>query len=113
MSISYSISSSSGVGLIRTSVILTGGPRLVIPISGDATVGQLVAESNRRAVALNLPRSENDTVLSLPDGSILFGEDSLADVMDTSDDPTFFLGSVESLTMSNSALSSSAVSLVW
>jgi len=113
MSVSYSISSSSGIGLIRTHVILSNGARLVVPISGDATVGQLAAESTRRAVALNIPQSENDTVLYLSDGSILFGEDSLADVMDTSDDPTFFLGSMESLTSSSTALSRSAVSLAW
>ena len=106
-----SISSSSAIGLIRTNVVLSSGARLVVPVSADATVGQLVAESTRRAVALNISQSENDTVLYLSDGSILFTEDSLADVIDTSNNPTLFLGSMESLTSSNTALSRSAVSL--
>ena len=56
---------------------------------------QLVAESARRATALKLSYNTNETTLRSNDGSILFGEDSLKDVLDLAGNPDLFLGRAE------------------
>lgn len=78
---------------MRAYVNLSSGARIVVPISATSTVAQLAAESTRRATALNVPYDDNDTNLYLDDGSLLFGEDILEDVLDLTENEGFFLGS--------------------
>ena len=68
---------------------------MLVPINGESTVAQLVAESVRRAIALNLPYDTDEATLRSHDGSILFGEDSLKDVLDVAENPDLFLGRAE------------------
>ena len=56
---------------------------------------QLVAESARRAMALNLSYDANEATLRSNDGSVLFGDDSLKDVLDLAENPNLFLGRAE------------------
>ena len=76
---------------LRVSVNLSNGARILVPITGESTVAQLVAESVRRATALNIPYEFNKATLRLHDGSILFGEDSLEGLLDLAEKPDLFL----------------------
>ena len=87
--------SSLGAKLLRVRVNLSNGARILVPIDGESTVAQLVAESARRATALNLSYDTNEATLRSNDGSILFGEDSLKDVLDLAENPDLFLGRAE------------------
>lgn len=80
---------------MRVYVNLSSGARIIVPINATSTVSQLVAESTRRAAALNVHYDDNDTKLCLSDGSILFGEDMLEDVLDLAENDGFFLSSFE------------------
>lgn len=86
---------SLGTKPLRVSVNLSHGARILVPINGESTVAQLVTESARRAIALNLPYDPNEATLRSHDGSILFGEDSLKDVLDLAENPDLFLGRAE------------------
>ena len=92
-SVSNSNLSFSGDRVVRAYVNLSSGARIVVPINATSTVAQLAAESTRRATALNVPYDDNDTNLYLSDGSLLFGEDILEDVLDLTENEGFFLGS--------------------
>ena len=88
-------SSSLGTKPLRVRVNLSNGARILVPVDGESTVTQLVAESARRAIALNLSYDTNEATLRSDDGSVLFGEDSLKDVLDLAENPNLFLGRVE------------------
>ncbi|MCJ1357306.1 MAG: hypothetical protein MMC33_007302 [Icmadophila ericetorum] len=84
-----------GNNMIRIYVNLSNGARIVVPVDAESTVAQLTAECSRRATVLNLPDAgsvDNELVLRLCDGTILFGEDNLADVLDLNEENTLYLG---------------------
>ena len=99
-----------GTNPVRIYVNLSNGARIVVPINAESTVGQLTAECTRRATVLNLPDAgssvDKELVLRLPDGTILFGEDTLDDVLNLAEENTLYLGpaldvpSVSSVTQS-------------
>ena len=81
---------------VRIYVNLSNGARIVVPINADSTVAQLTAECTRRATVLNLPdagsSADHELVLRLSDGTILFGEDTLDDVLNLAEENTLYLG---------------------
>lgn len=95
---------------MRVYVTLSSGARIVVPINPKFTVAQLVAESIRRATALDLPHDDTDTILRLNDGSIVFGEDTLEDVLDLTGSDSFFLGPFQAQSQSSEIASLTAVS---
>lgn len=97
--------SSLGKNPIRVSVSLSNGARILVPISGESTVAQLVAESARRATAMSLPYDANDTVFRSHDGSILFEEDCLKDILDLAESPHLFLGRIEAQSSRSASVS--------
>lgn len=105
-------SSSLGTKPLRVSVNLSNGNRILVPINGESTVAQLVAESARRATALNLPYDANEATLRSHDGSILFGEDSLQDVLDLAKHNDLYLGRAETQSSVSSSVSRICVSAV-
>lgn len=97
--------SSLGTNPTRVSVSLSNGARILIPISVESTVAQLVAESARRATAMNLPYDANDTVFRSHDGSILFDEDCLKDILDLAETPYLFLGRMKAKSARSASVS--------
>lgn len=93
--VSHDSDTSLGTKPLRVSVNLSNGARILVPINGESTVAQLVTESARRAISLNLPYDPNEATLRLHDGSILFGEDCLKDVLDLAENSDLFLGRAE------------------
>jgi hypothetical protein len=87
---------SSRSNAVRVYVRLANGTRILVPISPDATIGGLHTEVTRRAARLGVSSNKNETVLETtgPNASILFEEDLLADVLDTTENSTFDLTSL-------------------
>ena len=88
----YSTTSSLGTKPLCVSVTLSNGARILVPINENFTVVQLVAEAARRATAMNLLYDATEATLRSQDGSILFGEDSLKDILDLTETPQLLLG---------------------
>jgi hypothetical protein len=82
---------------LRVYVRLASGARILIPIAQTATVDELHAEVVRRAAKLGGPVSMRNSVLETTghNASILFGEDLLRDVMDTTENFTFSVTSLD------------------
>ncbi|MCJ1478391.1 hypothetical protein MMC13_007071 [Lambiella insularis] len=89
------MASINAIKTMRVHVHLCNGMRMIVPINVEVTVAQLIAETTRRVVAMNIPQNNHNNVLRLDDGSILFAEDKLADLLDLTQDHTFFLGPME------------------
>lgn len=87
---------SSRSNAVRVYVRLANGTRILVPISPDATIGGLHTEVTRRATRLGISANKNETVLETtgPNASILFEEDLLADVIDTTENSTLNLTSL-------------------
>jgi hypothetical protein len=79
---------------IRVVVVLESGAQVIVPISNAATCEQLCLEAVRRAVALNLPCNAGNSTLRVGgyNGPIIFGEDRVLDVLDLTQNHTFYLG---------------------
>jgi len=85
---------------IRVFVRLTNGSRIIVPVAVGASVAQLHQEALRKATRIGVLGTVETTVLRTtgPDPTIIFGEDSLEDVLDVTEDQTFFLGPLHSST---------------
>lgn len=82
---------------LRIYVLLANGTRILVPIIPTATIDDLHAEVLRRAARLGETGSIQDTVLETTghNASVLFGEDLLTDVLDTTENFTFLLTSLD------------------
>lgn len=99
-----------GDKIVRVYVTLGSGARIVVLINAKFTVAQLVTESIRRATSLDLPYDARDTMLRLNDGSIVFEEDTVEDVLDLTGNDSFFLGPFQPQSQSSEVASLTAVS---
>jgi hypothetical protein len=94
--------SSSNPDLARVFVRLTNGMKIVVPIPQSSTVHGLHAQALQRAAKLGVNGTLDNTVLQTTGKNpvVLFGEDSLIEVLDLTEDSTFSLGSLDSPTAS-------------
>jgi hypothetical protein len=77
--------------------VRVNGARIVVPISHMATVDQLHAEAVRRAARLGSTVSVQNSILQTTghNAALLFGEDLLTDILDTTENLTFLLNPLD------------------
>jgi uncharacterized protein YegL len=92
--------SSSNPDLARVFVRLSNGMKIVVPVPQSSTVHGLHAQALLRAARFGVNGTLDNTLLQTIGKSptVLFGEDSLIEVLDLTEDNTFFLGPLDSPT---------------
>jgi hypothetical protein len=80
---------------MRIFVRYRNGSKIVIPLAATSTVSHLHAEAAKRGAAMKLgmPCTIDSTALRVSglDGAILWGEDKILDVLDLTENYTFWL----------------------
>ncbi len=99
----HSSFSSSSPDLARVFVQLNNGIKIIVPIPQTSAVQDLHAEALKRAARLGVTRTLENTLLQTTGESpvVLFGEDSLIEVLDLTENNTLFLRSVDTTTASS------------
>ncbi|KAF8860928.1 hypothetical protein BDZ45DRAFT_740806 [Acephala macrosclerotiorum] len=89
--------SSSNPDLARVFVQISNGMKIVVPVPQNSTVHGLHAQALRRAARLGVNGTLDNTLLQTTgtNSVILFGEDSLIDILDLTEDSTFSLESLD------------------
>ncbi|PMD22611.1 hypothetical protein NA56DRAFT_644802 [Hyaloscypha hepaticicola] len=98
----HSSFSSSSPDLARVFVQLNNGMKIIVPIPQTSVVQVLHAEALKRAARVGVTGTLENTLLQTTGKSpvVLFGEDSLIEVLDLTEDNTLFLRSVDTTTAS-------------
>jgi uncharacterized protein YegL len=96
----HTSSSSSNPDLARVFVQLVNGMKIVVPVPQSSTVHGLHAQALHRAARLGVNATLDNSLLQTIGRNpvVLFGEDSLIEVLDLTEDNTFSLGSLDNPT---------------